>query len=805
MTVRAPASNAEFLAAIFGSLAPDERPTVCAFAGPPATGIWGGWPWSPGAACDGPALNWYFTLAVHRPDAGGAWRRTIDQCSAIYGVLADDIGTKAAPRARLDPLPPSVLIETSAGNYQALYLFAEPVTDLGRVAALQDALIAAGLCDRNAKGPAARYCRLPFGVNGKHTPAHPCRLVEWRPEARYTMEEITSGLALPALTMRPPREAVPAHPVDLDVMDAAQRTQLLGDLRSALELIPMDAYEEFISTGQNLRGLGDAGFALWFQAISKSGKFDDASVFRWETFDGKRSDYRAIFTKAKGYGWVNPRSRGAHDLAAIFSGSKELPAGASATPPHLRPRRYELNPDDPYNGARALIQRRFTHADGATLKAWQNTFYRWDAARWIEMDTATDVRAELYDFLDREGETHYRPTQSKVSNLLDALKAAAHLDSHHAPPDWIGGEPLAPASELLPCANGLLHLKTRTMLPATPRFFAFNAVPFAYEPQAAAPVAWLQFLQTVWPNDPEAIGALQEVFGYLLTPDTSQQKIFLIIGPKRSGKGTIARVLTEMLGAANVAGPSLASLANDFGLQPLIGKQVAIVSDARLGGQTDAKRVAETMLRVSGEDRVDVARKNTSSLSMRMGVRFVLLTNELPRIADASGAMASRFVILTMAESFLGREDPGLTAKLLQELPGILAWAVDGWHRFNARGHFIEPKSSAGTAQELADLGSPIAAFVRDECVTGATAEIETGALYLAWTTWCARQGMQHPGTLQTLGRDLRAAFPGITQSRPRVDGARQRVYQGIGLRGPNWSASHPIANSPAVTGGVKL
>ena len=34
--------------------------------------------------------------------------------------------------------------------------------------------------------------------------------------------------------------------------------------------------------------------------------------------------------------------------------------------------------------------------------------------------------------------------------------------------------------------------------------------------------------------------------------------MFLLVGPKRSGKGTIARVLTGLLGAHNTAAPTLA-------------------------------------------------------------------------------------------------------------------------------------------------------------------------------------------------------------------------------------------------------
>ena len=461
---------------------------------------------------------------------------------------------------------------------------------------------------------------------------------------------------------------------------------------------------------------------------------------------------------------------------------------APSAPSAPAERYYYLIAQDPYNGARALLQRHYAHAEGRRLVRWQGAFYRWNGAAWSELADEA-ARAAVYDFLDREGQIDYRPTQTKVTGLLDALKAAAHLDPDHSAPCWINGAPLAPPAELVACANGLLHLPSRAMLPATPRFFNLNAVPFNYQPHAAHPAQWLQFLREVWPNDPEAIATLQEVFGYLLTPDTSQQKIFLIVGPKRSGKGTIARVMTEMLGAANVAGPTLASMAGNFGLAPLVGKLAAVISDARLSGRADQKEVAENLLRISGEDRVEIDRKFLAPLTAQLSVRFVMLTNELPKIADASGAMASRFVILTMTESFLGREDPGLTARLLRELPGVLGWAVEGWHRLHARGYFVEPKSSAGAAQELADLGSPIGAFIREECQCGPALEVEVSRLFTAWSVWCTRQGIQHPGTSATFGRDLNAAVPSITQTRPREGESRVRVYRGIAPNGPQWSA----------------
>ena len=43
----------------------------------------------------------------------------------------------------------------------------------------------------------------------------------------------------------------------------------------------------------------------------------------------------------------------------------------------------------------------------------------------------------------------------------------------------------------------------------------------------------------------------------------------------------IARMLTELIGRGHVAGPRLTSLGTNFGLSPLIGKPLAIISDAR--------------------------------------------------------------------------------------------------------------------------------------------------------------------------------------------------------------------------------
>jgi putative DNA primase/helicase len=320
------------------------------------------------------------------------------------------------------------------------------------------------------------------------------------------------------------------------------------------------------------------------------------------------------------------------------------------------------------------------------------------------------------------------------------------------------------------------------LLPHTPLFFAHNAIEFAYEADASA-CQWLDFLCQLWPNDPESIDTLQEVFGLCLTADTRHQKAFLLIGPKRSGKGTIARILVALVGRCNAVSPTLASLGERFGLAPLIGKLLAVISDARLGAKADQHAIAESMLRISGEDDVTADRKNRDAWTGRMRVRFLVISNELPRLADASGALASRFIILRLVESFYGREDQGLTAKLETELPGILNWAIGGLQRLRARGYFMQPPSAAEAVRELEDLGSPIGAFIRERCELAPGRCVECGRLFEAWSEWCKTHGRDHPGTVQTFARDLRAAMPALKTVNLRTGDDRTRFYQGVGLQ----------------------
>lgn len=444
-----------------------------------------------------------------------------------------------------------------------------------------------------------------------------------------------------------------------------------------------------------------------------------------------------------------------------------------------------IDPTAPYDVARVFLAREFSSGHHRTLHHHRGVFYAWNGTAYVEI-AEDDLRAKLYQFLDQcttgaaRGDK-IKPNRVLVNEVLNAIAAAAQLDSGITAPAWLDGGSDVRADEIIACATGLLHLPTSKLLPNTAAFYTHHAVDFAFNADVSAPCHWLQFLGQLWPDDHQAVETLQELFGYCLTGDTSQQKMFLLVGPKRSGKGTIARVLRELVGVANTVSPTLASLSSNFGIAPLIGKRVAIVCDARLGMRADQSVIAERLLSISGEDAVTVDRKYLSAWTGRLMVRFIILSNELPRLSDASGAVVSRFIVLTMRQSFYGREDHGLLTRLLTELPGILNWAIEGWRRLNGRGHFVTPASSVDAVQQLEDIGSPTGAFVRDCCIVDAGRAVEASDLFTAWCRWCGMQN-RDSGTAEQFGKDLHAAVPGLRVSQPRSAGRRPRTYNGIGL-----------------------
>jgi putative DNA primase/helicase len=288
----------------------------------------------------------------------------------------------------------------------------------------------------------------------------------------------------------------------------------------------------------------------------------------------------------------------------------------------IRPAKQLLDLRDPKAVAQAFVKDYCRNGHRQMLHCYHGTFYEWTGTHYAETSDR-EVKAALYKYL-------VRPTTHQVTGALDALKARVHVPDYYEPPIWLDSE--RALDNVIACRNGLLDIKTRRLSRASPRLFNLNALSFDYDRRAPKPERWLAFLDDLWGDDSESISTLQELMGYLLTSDTSQQKAFMLVGPKRAGKGTIMAVATALVGADNVVEPSLKSLGEHFGLEPLIGRTLAIIGDARVSARTDTDQLASHLLGITGEDGQTIHRKHRSAWTGQLKTRFVVLSNEVPRI-----------------------------------------------------------------------------------------------------------------------------------------------------------------------------
>lgn len=455
-----------------------------------------------------------------------------------------------------------------------------------------------------------------------------------------------------------------------------------------------------------------------------------------------------------------------------------------------------LDHEAPLSIAENLVHERFLNEGFRTLQYCSDAFWHWDGVQYVEYKTG-EIRQATYAFLRNAKKIsgpgnlkNFNPNKYKVDQVIDALKSICFHKHHPASgAAWLDGRDGPDPKFLISFRNGILcfddWLKepSTSLISHTPLLMNVNSLSFEYDPKASQPTTWIQFLNDIFQNDQESISLLQEWIGYLLTQDTRQHKILLMVGPPRSGKGTIGRILRELLGYHNVAGPTLSSLAGEFGLQPLLNQSLALISDARIGGKSGNSTIVERLLSISGEDPLTINRKHLPSLTVQLPTRIMMMSNELPDMRDSSGALTNRFLVLTLKKSWLGKEDPALFNRLRCELSGILLWALQGLTRLGERRYFIQPTSSTQTIEELEAMSSPIRAFVLEKCELNSYVVVPVTELFNSWRDWCSTTGYSHPGNIQSFGKNLRAAFPLIEVKRPQEDLIRERYYQGICIK----------------------
>jgi P4 family phage/plasmid primase-like protien len=345
---------------------------------------------------------------------------------------------------------------------------------------------------------------------------------------------------------------------------------------------------------------------------------------------------------------------------------------------------------------------------------WQSRFWLWENNHYREISDQ-DVEAEVTGFIADQIDPFEAKT-GRVRDVLLNLRSRCKIPDTFEQPGWIDGCHKVTNGRLwMHFANGLVYLPelygetSPTIYPHDPAFFSRICLPYPYDEHAQCQ-QWIYFLQEVLP-DPECRKLLQEWFGYCLIPDTSLQRFLLLEGTGANGKSVALSVLMALLGPDNVSAVSLENFGGTYNLTETLGKLANITPEI---GELD--KTAEGILKafVSGEI-LQFNQKYKPVFTARPTARLVLATNTRPRFSDKSQGLWRRLLLIPFPNTIPEEmQDPSLAEKLVQELPGILNWAVEGLKRLHLRGRFEEPLVCQQAKQEYIREVNPVRLFLRN-------------------------------------------------------------------------------------------
>ena len=357
-------------------------------------------------------------------------------------------------------------------------------------------------------------------------------------------------------------------------------------------------------------------------------------------------------------------------------------------------------------------------------------------------------------------------SKNNVEQLLFHWRNPLRLDGAN-----LDGYPM-----LLATANGAVDLETGDLFKTDiSELMLTRAAPIPFNKDAECP-HWLAHLKRLFVADWETDWFQQALGAGLIGDSNKKPQIFVVLtGPEGNGKGTVARVLTHVLGQDQVAVSMSADDLTSGGLMRhtqwltrLDKARLAIVNDLRKGQLNDG-----LIKNLSGGDTLVANKMRQNDEAWEPTHTLFMTSNWAPNFGsgDDTEGMRRRYRPLRTGPTITDEEmaaDPEWEEKIYAEAEGILAWVIEGCRKWYAGGQDKRMKwpQMAPWIEEDITANDPAAMWI-NECVTFDKKQSpRTNTLlhneYMAWfnkkygSDWLTRGGVK-PVNPDALGRALAA------------------------------------------------
>lgn len=531
------------------------------------------------------------------------------------------------------------------------------------------------------------------------------------------------------------------------VMDAIiQSGKLIGD----------DSYGDWLKIGLALVSAFGEGGRQYFHALSqRSGKYDAAECDEkfnncLRTNQGKTTFASIVhIARAAGIALGRVRRQGKSEGIEIALSNERQSARA-------------FNLTDLGNAKRLVAHY------GEQIRycfAWKK-WLCWDGKTWSIDDDGQIIRLaketvkRIYQEAAGESDFNIRSNIARWALRSEEEKKIRAMISLAQSEEGVPISPGALDSDLflLNCQNGTINLQTGKLMPHDPKNFITKIIPVEYNPNADYPT-WIEFLDTIFNWNYDIIRFIQRAVGYSLTGSISEQCLFLLHGTGANGKSTFVKTVSKLLGDF--------AQASDFETFLVKNNDSGIRNDlARMKGkrfisavETDAgKRLAETVIKqLTGGDTISTRYLFAEFFDFIPTFKIWLAANHKPNIRGTDHAIWRRIKLIPFNVTIPDeKQDKGLDDKLKAELPGILAWAVQGCLEWQTAG-LQTPDEVKNATSEYRNEMDVVGLFL-DECclVKPESTEVKTvsGKLYEVYKDWCEGNG-EHALNNQKFGKRL--------------------------------------------------
>jgi putative DNA primase/helicase len=193
----------------------------------------------------------------------------------------------------------------------------------------------------------------------------------------------------------------------------------------------------------------------------------------------------------------------------------------------------------------------------------------------------------------------------------------------------------------------------------------------------------------------------------------------------------------------------------------------------------EGRRLAEVRVKeLTGSDTISARFMRAEWFDFRPVAKLWISTNHRPTVRGTDEAIWRRICLIPFTVTIPVHErDRMLPERLRGELPGILAWAVEGCRAWLSVG-LNPPAAVVAATSEYRRDQDVLGQFLADECVLEPACWAAAGDLFRAYREWAEEAAEKHVLTQKTFGTALRER--GFADE--RRGNSRTRGWRGIGL-----------------------